>query len=94
IKPFEERKFLQKYSIFLEHYWFPLFNNATHKKIVGSIKSLIDKGVSPSSAIRRILNKNKGIFEDLFETEVSEDEDTDEEVSDEESTNENESDEE
>ena len=49
------------------------------------VKILISKGVSPSSAVRRLLNKNKGKSEDLFETDFSEDEDE---------TSENESDEE
>ena len=85
IKPFEKRIFFQKYSVVLEYYWLPLLNNATHTRIVESVKILISKGVSPSSAVRRLLNKNKGKFEDLFETDVSEDEDE---------TSENESDEE
>ena len=94
IKPFEERKFLQKYGMLLENYWLPLLNNDTHKKILESVRLLTDKGVSPSSAIRRVLNKNKASFEDLFDTTISDDEDTDDEESEEESTNENESDEE
>ena len=77
----------------LESYWLPLLNNDTHAKIIESIKLLIGKGVSPASAIRRVLSKNKGSFEDLFDTTVSEDEDTDDEEGDEESTNENDSDE-
>ena len=43
MKPFEERKFFQKYGSLLEHYWLPLLNNDTHTKIVESIKMLIGK---------------------------------------------------
>ena len=77
--------FFQKYSQVLEFYWLPLLNKARHTRIVESIKTLNSKGVSPSSAVRGLLNKNKGKFEDLFETEVSGDVDQ---------TSENESDEE
>ena len=94
IKPFEERKFLQIYGMLLENYWLPLLNNDTHTKIIESIRLLIRKGMSPSSAIRRVLYKNKASFEDLFDTTVSDDENTDDEESEEESTNENDSDEE
>ena len=48
--------------------------------------------MSPSSAIRCSLNKNKGKFEDLFETVNSEDDVTDDEESEDESANENDSD--
>ena len=75
--------FFRKYSQVHEYYWLPLLNNATHTRIVESIKTLISKGVSPSSAVRCLLNKNKEKFEDLFETDE-----------DEEQTSENESDEE
>ena len=79
IKPCEKRIFFQKYSQVLEYYWLSLLNNVTHTRIVESVKTLISKGVSPSSAVRRLLNKNKERFEDFFETDEDEEQTSDSE---------------
>ena len=60
----------------LERYCLPLLKSNAHTKIIESIRLLIRKGLSPSSAIRRVLHKNKASFEDLFDTAVSDNENT------------------
>jgi hypothetical protein len=58
----------------LELYWFPLRRNVTHRAIVELIDELRNKGVSLSSAVKRVLGKHKSDFGDLFEVELSDDE--------------------
>ena len=91
IKPLEEREFLKKYGSLLEYYWLPLLKNSTHTVIVEKLNSLVAKGVNPASAVQRILNKNRNKFEELFETELSDEEDTEDEESDEDTKSDNES---
>ena len=74
VKQAEENDFFQRYTTLLEVYWFPLKDSSVHKNIVQQINLLREKGVSLSSAVKRVINKNKGRFEDLFDTEISEDE--------------------
>ena len=76
VKPAEEKNFFQRYTTLLEVYWFPLKDSSVHKNIVRQINLLREKGVSLSSAVKRVINKNKGRFEDLFDTEISEDEES------------------
>ena len=74
IRPYQEKSFLNRYSTLLETYWFPLRNSAVHQTILRQIQALVDKGVTLTSAVKRVLRKHKPQFEDLFDTEVSEDE--------------------
>ena len=74
VKQAEENDFFQRYTTLLEVYWFPLKDSSVHKNIVQQINLLREKGVSLSSAVKRVINKNTGRFEDLFDTEISEDE--------------------
>ena len=58
--------------------------NATHRSIVEQVNDFHSKGVSLTTAVRRVLKNNKSAFEDLFELEESDDEseeDTDSEGS-------------
>jgi hypothetical protein len=48
--------------------------NTTHRGIVEKIKDLRRKGVSLTSAVKRVLKKNKNAFENLFEIEESDSE--------------------
>ncbi len=79
-RPYDERKFYIKYETLLDNYCLPLETSSLHNKIIAEVKGLIAKGVGQTSAIRRIVKKYKQEFQDLFETELSEDE-TDEEDS-------------
>lgn len=72
--PYKEKNFFERYQSLLEMYWFPLMTNTTHLGIVEEIKDLRRKGVSLTSAVKRVLKKNKSAFEDLFETEESDSE--------------------
>ncbi|WAR05156.1 YMD3-like protein [Mya arenaria] len=71
VKPYREKNFLQRYQSLLEIYWFPLSTNVTHRRIVQEINDLGRKGVSLTSAVKRVLKKNKNAFGDLFESEDS-----------------------
>ena len=51
IKPFEKWEKKQKYNLVLEHYQLSLRNDVRQTRIVKNIKTLISKGVSPSSAV-------------------------------------------
>jgi hypothetical protein len=72
--PYKEKNFFERYQSLLETYWFPLMTNTTHRGIVEEIKELRIKGVSLTSAVKRVLKKNKSAFESLFETEESDSE--------------------
>ena len=76
VKPAEENNFFQRYTTFLEVFWFPLKDSSLHQNIVRQINLLREKGVSLSSAVKRVINKNKGRFKDLFDTEISDDEES------------------
>lgn len=77
LQPYKEKNFFKRYQSLLEIYWFPLMTNAIHRAIVEQINDFRSKGVSLTSAVKRVLKKNKSAFEDLFELQESEDEDTD-----------------
>ena len=76
IKPAEEKNFFERYTTLLEVYWYPLKDSAVHRNIVQQINMLREKGVSLSSAVKRVLKRNKSNSEDLFDTEISKDEDS------------------
>ena len=79
VKQAEEKDFFQRYTTLLEVYWYPLKDSSVHKSIVQQINMLREKGLSLSSAVKKVLKKNKSNFEDLFDTEISEDESEEEE---------------
>ena len=56
--------------------------NAIHRDIVGQINDHRSKGASLTSAVKRVLKRNKNAFEDLFEVEESDDESEDDTDSD------------
>jgi hypothetical protein len=70
-RPYKEKNFFDIYRALLEVYWFPLLTNATHRAIVKQINDFRSKGLSLTSAVKRVLKKNRSVFEDLFETEES-----------------------
>ena len=53
VKPHEEKNFFQRYTTLLEVYWFLLLD------ILWQINIMRGKGVSLSSAVRRVINKRK-----------------------------------
>ncbi len=75
-RPYEERTFYTKYETLLDNYWLPLETSSLHNKIIKEVKGLVAKGVGQTSAIKRAVKKYKHEFQDLFETELSEDEDS------------------
>ena len=74
VKPYEEKCFINRYSTLLETYWWPLKNNPFHVRVLKQIEALTDKGLPVTSSVKRVLRKMKPKFEDLFETDMSEDE--------------------
>ena len=86
VKSAEEKNFFERYTTLLEVYWYPLKDSSVHRNTVQQIYMLREKGVSLSSAVKRVLKENKSNFEDLFDAEISEDEES-EESSDEETDN-------
>jgi hypothetical protein len=49
---------------------------------MAQINKLISKGYNKTSAVTKVLRKHKTEFENLFETEITDDEESDEEKSD------------
>ena len=87
VKPAEEKNFFERYTTLLEVYCDSLKDSSVHRNIVQQINMLREKGVSLSSAVKKVLKRNKRNFEDLFDTEISEDEES-EKSSDDETDNE------
>ena len=87
VKPAKEKNFFERYTTLLEVYWYPLKDSSVHRNIVQQVNMLRDKGVSLSSAVKRVLKRNKSNSEDLFDTEISKDEES-KESSDDETDNE------
>lgn len=51
----------------------PLKANWLHGQIMADIQQMTDKGVSLTSAVKRVLKKHADQFEPLFETEFEDD---------------------
>ena len=88
IQSYYERDFLNEYANMIMTYIIPLKEHWLHHQIINDIQQLTDRGVSISSAVKRVLKKNEHHFEQLFETEFEEDDD--EEASDDEDNEDNE----
>ena len=58
---------------------FPLQTSELHKTIVSNVEILISKGLKQTSAIKRSLRKYRGEFLDLFDTDFSDSEESDDE---------------
>ena len=74
---YKEKNFFEKYQSLLEQYWFPLQSNATHRSIIDQISNSHRKGMDLTTAVKRTLKKNRNLFEDLFDIEDSDEEDSD-----------------
>ena len=86
IQPYNEKEFFGKYQTLIDIYILPLRNNILHKDIMVQINKLISKGYKTTSAVAKVIRKHKNSFQDLFDMEFSDDEDSGEEdVSEEES---------
>ena len=82
IQPYNEKTFFNNYTMLIDNFILPLRNNELHNNIMAQINKLISKGFKKTSVVRKVLKKHKTEFEDLFKTELSDDEGSDEEESD------------
>ena len=81
----DRRNFEELYSELLESYLFPLRTNSLHQQIVTDIDTLRMKGISLTSAIRRVLRKYRQRFNDVigeFDDDESNSDDDDSEQED------------
>ncbi|WAQ98917.1 hypothetical protein MAR_023290 [Mya arenaria] len=74
----KKKNFFDRYPTLLETYWFPLMTNSTLREIVQQVNEFRSKGISLTSAVKRVLKKKKIAFEDLFDLEDSEESEEDE----------------
>ena len=79
IEPYNERHFFDQYAKLLSNYILPLRNSEIHKRI---LKHLLDKNIIDAAGIKKTLKKYTNDFEDLFETELTDDENSDSEEDD------------
>ncbi|WAR06295.1 LOW QUALITY PROTEIN: hypothetical protein MAR_021664 [Mya arenaria] len=77
MQPHKEKNFFDRYQTLLETYWFPLMTNSTLREIVQQVNEFRSKGISLTSAVKRVLKKKKIAFEDLFDLEDSEESEED-----------------
>ncbi|WAR09592.1 hypothetical protein MAR_034668 [Mya arenaria] len=82
IKPYNEKVVFTKCTTFKDNYILPLRNSRLHTQIMAQIAKLIFKGHSTTSAVTNALRKHKNSFKDLFDTEFTDNEDSEEEESD------------
>jgi hypothetical protein len=74
IQPYNEKEFFSKYTSLIDNYILPLRNNRLHTQIMSQIDKLISKGYNTTSAVTKVLRKNKNSFQDLFDMEFTDDE--------------------
>ena len=88
IRSYEERTFFEKYGICLDDYFISIQTSALHKTIVSNVERLVSKGLKQTSAVKRSLRKYRGEFQDLFDMEFPDSEESDDENNEDESEDE------
>ena len=83
-----ERHFFDQYAKLLSNYILPLRNSDIHKRI---LKRLLDKNIIDVIDFKKTLKKYTNDFEDLFETKLTDDDNSDSEEEDRTSDTESES---
>ena len=88
IRSYEEKTFFEKYGTCLDDYFISLQTSALHKTIVSNVERLVSKGLKQTSAVKQSLRKYKGEFQDLFDMEFPDSEESDDENNEDESEDE------
>ncbi|WAR21874.1 hypothetical protein MAR_015848 [Mya arenaria] len=78
IQPYNERACFNTYTTLIDTYILPLKNSGTHQQIMAKIHKMVSYGINTTTAVTIVLRKHKPAFQDLFDTEFTEDEGSDE----------------
>lgn len=84
VQSYNEREFFGKYQTLIDNYMLPLRNNRLHQEIMAKIDKLVSKGYDTTSAVKKVLRSFRSSFQDLFDTELSDDEEDESDDEDEE----------